>query len=645
MRLKTKLVTYITGLVFLLVFIVSWLYLSRSLQQNVDLNYLSTDIIAHQVLFATRQAIEAGVRDHQIDPGATPGVMRSQISEILRTDEPLNALMDSVISYSPTVFDISVTDSSGLALVSTDPALASGMLPYRPKYATLRFRSPVKIIQVVTGKPRVYDVPLALDRYGQPFAVVHVGIRTTFLLQVFKPWLREALTYSGLAILISLFLAAFVANLALAPLEQISRRLDALSHDRSEDAQDEKPGDDPDRDAVLKLSNKIERIGQRMRNTEEVFSALKENLDQILSNLQDGMMLFTADSRVVLVSSSVERFLGTGRHNILGARVDEIFTRETVLGRLVLNAFQTGVSIPQSEVETESGRRIEFGLEMIQSQPDGNGAGNAHETLGALLTMHDLESVREIEDELELSHRLAAIGRLTSGVGHEVKNPINAIVVHLELMRTKLESEESPAMRHLSVIQSEIQRLDRVVQTLVDFSRPVEPHLQEQDLRQVIGKVLQLASAELETQSVSVVSHLPERPVMVRVDTDMMRQALLNIVLNGAQAMPQGGTLTLQLEEESRAAMLSVSDQGVGISKEILPRIFDLYFTTKKDGSGIGLAMTYRIVQLHSGIVEVVSEVGKGTTFTIQIPTISSEARNRAPSSLGNELIQKVTAR
>jgi PAS domain S-box-containing protein len=645
MRLKTKLVAYITGLVFALVFIVSWLYLSRSLQQNVDLNYLSTDIIAHQVLFATRQAIEAGVRDHQIDPAATPEVMRGQISEILRTDEPLNALMDSVISYSPTVFDITVTDSAGRALVSTDPALASGLLPYRPKYATLRLRSPIKIIEVVTGKPRVYDVPLALERYGQPFAVVHVGIRTTFLLQVFKPWLREALTYSGLAILTSLLVAAFVANLALAPLEQISRRLDALSHDRSEDPAEDKPGEDPDRDAVLQVSNKIERIGQRMRNTEEIFSALKENLDQILSNLQDGMMLFTRDSRVVLVSSSVERFLGTGRHQLLGASVWEIFTRDTVLGRLVLDAFSTGISIPQSEVETESGRRIEFGLEMIQNAPGGMNAGKAHETLGALLTMHDLESVREIEDELELSHRLAAIGRLTSGVGHEVKNPINAIVVHLELMRTKLSSEESPAMRHLTVIQSEIQRLDRVVQTLVDFSRPVEPHMQEQDFRQVIGKVMQLASAELATHAVNVVSRMPEHVVLVKVDTDMMRQALLNIVLNGTQAMPEGGTLTIELAEEARAAVLSVTDDGVGISREILPRIFDLYFTTKKDGSGIGLAMTYRIVQLHSGIVEVASEVGKGTTFTIRIPCLNSDGRNRAQSSPGSELIQKVTAR
>ena len=192
-------------------------------------------------------------------------------------------------------------------------------------------------------------------------------------------------------------------------------------------------------------------------------------------------------------------------------------------------------------------------------------------------------------------------------------------------------------MRHLTIIQSEIQRLDRVVQTLVDFSRPVEPKLQEQDLRTVVASVLQLASAELATRLVTVVSRFPERPVIVKVDTDMLRQALLNVVLNGAQAMPEGGSLTLQLVEDARVAVLSVRDEGEGIAAEILPRIFDLYFTTKKDGSGIGLAMTYRIIQLHSGVVEVESVLGRGSVFTMRIPCAhSSEPRNRSLVPLAN---------
>ena len=203
---------------------------------------------------------------------------------------------------------------------------------------------------------------------------------------------------------------------------------------------------------------------------------------------------------------------------------------------------------------------------------------------------------------------MAAIGRLTAGVGHEVKNPINAIVVHLELLRNKLGGSDDNAMRHLEVIESEIQRLDRVVQTLVDFSRPVELQLKEQDLRRVVSSVLMLASAELETREVYVQSDLPDRPVMAKVDADLLKQALLNVVLNGAQAMAEGGKLEVRLAEDGRMALLSIHDQGEGIPDDIRDKIFDLYFTTKKDGSGIGLAMTYRIVQLHNGSIEVESD-------------------------------------
>ena len=317
MRLKTKLVVAVTGLVFLLVSIVAWQYLSQSLEQNIEQSYLSTDIVAHEVLFGTRQAIEASARSNDLDL-TDPDQLRTDLATILRQDAALNALLESIISYSPTVYDITVADSRGRALLTTDPSLQDKVLPYRPKYATLRFRSLPKTIAVVLGKPRVYDVSLALDRNKQPFATVHVGIRTTFLLNMFRPWLMQASTFTAFAIVASLLVAAFVANLALSQIEQISRRLDLLSLSEAEPATlglARRPGDSTD--AVVQVSNKIERIGQRMRNTEEVFSALKENLDQILSNLQDGVVLFTRDARAVLVSSSVDRFLGVDREHIL----------------------------------------------------------------------------------------------------------------------------------------------------------------------------------------------------------------------------------------------------------------------------------------------------------------------------------------
>src|SRR5579883_562851 len=642
---KTKLVVAITVLVFVLVMSLSWVYFGELLQQHIEQSYSATDIIAHQLQFATRQAIENGTRNLVINAN-DPVQLRAAVATALREDKSLNALLNSVISYSPTVFDIAIADGSGRAYLTTDPTQEDQILPSRPSYDMLRQASAWQILRVVFGPPQVYNVSLGLERQGQTLATVRIGIRTTFLSATFRPWIEKALTLIGLTIVFTVIISAFVANLAFQPIEQISRRLDVLSQLQipesgpsgeltSGDAEEE-TGDSGD--TVVQVSHKIERLGRRMRNVEEVFSALKENLDQILSNLQDGIMLFTQDARAVLVSSSVERFLGVDRDHVLGAKVTEIFDSSTVLGKIVREAFDRGISLVQEEVTTESGRRVEVSLDFIYDER----APQQRQGLGALLTLHDFESVQEIESELELSRRMAAIGQLTSGVGHEVKNPINAIVVHLELLRNKMTTDDASAKRHLDVIQNEIQRLDRVVQTLVDFSRPVELNLQEQDLRAIVNAVLALASVELATRNVRVLNSQPNHPVIAKVDADLMKQAILNIVLNGAQAMADGGTLRVVLAEDARWGCLSISDDGEGIPPDIREKIFNLYFTTKKEGSGIGLAMTYRIVQMHNGQIEVESEVGKGTTFTLRVPA-SGTSENRLRGHLEAETTKSAT--
>jgi signal transduction histidine kinase len=624
MRLKTKLVLAITGLVFLMVCVLSGIFLAQLLEQRVSESYDSNSIVAHEILLATQRSIGTNMRGTPVNTN-DPEALRAAVANALRNDETLTSLLTSAISHSPTVFDVTVADSEGRCLVSTNPADLDQLLPRRPEFAELQNGGLLRLLAVVFGPPRVYNISLPLQRSGQPFATIRVGIRTTFLRSVVEPSLIAALTYTGIAILCSLIVAAFLANLALKPIEQIGSRLDALDRAAMEPA-GELEAAIGSQDEVLVVSNKIERLGRRMRNVEEVFSALKEGLDQIMTNLQDGIVLFTRDARAVLVSDSVERFLGINRKMILGAELHEVFSRSTRLGSMVRESFDARMALVQEEITTETGRHVEISLDFIHDDQ----GGAPQEALGALLTLHDLESVREIEGELELSRRMAAIGRLTSGVGHEVKNPINAIVVHLELLRNKLGGSDEKTLRHLEIIQSEIQRLDRVVQTLVDFSRPVELQLQDQDLRGVVSSVLMLASAEFETRNVYVESDLPDRPVMAKVDADLLKQAVLNIVLNGAQAMTGGGTLSVRLAEDGRMVLLSIHDEGGGIPDEIRDKIFDLYFTTKKDGSGIGLAMTYRIVQLHNGSVEVESGQTTGTTFTLRFPfTTAQETKLR----------------
>jgi signal transduction histidine kinase len=614
MRLKTKLVLAITTLVFFISGLLSLVYVSQLLHSAVQQSYDTNRMVADQIDFALRNALETGLKDRKVDPN-NPAQLRELATAAVRDNAALQAVVDSVNRYSLTVYDINIGDSQSSTLLSTNPANEDKRLPVRANLNELLQANPIRLMAQVFGPPKVFDVVVPLNRNGEPFASVHIGVRTTLLRAVYEPWLAEALTLMGFALLTALVTSFLLGDRALRPMEEISMQLDYWTAASEAAVEGEKV---PRQDMAVRVSNKIEMIGQRMRNVEEVFSALKENLDQILGNLQDGIILLTGDGRAVLVSESARRFLSVERDSILGLHAREIFDRGTVLGRTLREAFEAGITLVQEEVLTETGRRIQASVDFIHDDETRQG-------LGALVTLHDLESAEEIESDLELSRRMAAIGRLTSGVGHEVKNPINAIVVHLELLKTKLGGASAPAVRHLEVIDAEIHRLDRVVQMLVDFSRPVELRLREQDLRSVIGDVLALAAEELSTRNVSIVSHMPSKAVMVNCDADLFKQAVLNVIQNGAQAMPEGGVLGVLLEEDRKFAVLRISDEGTGIPEDIRGKIFDLYFTTKSAGSGIGLAMTYRILQLHHGSVEVKSMIGRGSEFQLRIPIAATE--------------------
>ncbi len=645
MRLNTKLVLAISALVFLIAGVVSLIYVHQLVKAAVQQTYETNLMVARQVRFALQNALESGLRDRTVDPN-NPGELEELVAETVRNDIELQSVLDSVNRYSATVYDVNIGDSRGVTLLSTNADNEGKPLPVRPSYEQLLKAGPVRMMAEALGHPTVFNVAAPLENNGKLFATVNVGVHTSLLRAVYEPLLRNAMRLMALALLVALASAFLLSNLALRPLTEISRQLDRLT------AAEGAPPDAKTasgQDVAALVSTKIEKIGQRMRNVEEVYSALRENLDQILGNLQDGILLFTEDKRAVLVSEAARRFLGIDRDSILGLHAREIFLNANVLGRTVREAVDAGVNMVQEEIRTENGRRIQASVDFIYDD-------ETHRGLGALVTLHDLESAERIESELELSRRMAAIGRLTSGVGHEVKNPINAIVVHLELLRSKLGEAEAPASRHLEVIDVEIRRLDRVVQTLVDFSRPVELNLREQDLRLVIGDVLALSADELTTRRVKLVSLMPEEPLIAKVDADLLKQAVLNVIQNGAQAMPEGGLLEVTLEEEGNSdagvlapppangqerprsprsapgfAVLRIADEGEGIPEEIREKIFDLYFTTKSGGSGIGLAMTYRILQLHHGSVDVQSRQARGTEFRLRIPLATADRRRRAP--------------
>lgn len=604
MRRRTQIVLVITFMVAALVSGASYIYLSQILRHQVTTAHDTATYLASQILFLANNAAP-DLSSTRVDT-ANPDAVRRAIAYYLGTDRDLNTMLDSIVGSWPTVYDAAILDSDGKAILDTDPNLVGKKIPDRPDFALIENAGFRRKLRLVYRSPTIYEVRLPLLLNGASFGSVHVGVSTIFLRNELTPRLQHASFLSAIAILCSLIVAALLSHVALGPLEHISRSLDNMTDGHPDLSAAREQGDE-----YGLVSQKIANLGRQMRDTREIFSALKNNVDQIMSSLQDGLMLFTRDSKVVLVSAAVERFLGRSRGELLGRNVREIFSGESVFGSLMLDAFRLHHNIDQRELEMPNGRRVEFSLDFIHQKGT---------QIGALLTMRDSESARRIEDEIELSRRISASGRVTRGVAHEVKNPINAIVLHLQLLRNKMQQLDPDTSRHVDIIDSEIHRLDRVVQILVDFTRPRDLRLEDTDLRVVLDEVSSLAAPDAEQHGVKMDRQLSDEPIPVKVDIDFIKQAILNVVINGVQAMPTGGTLTIAAHRSEETVVVEIHDQGMGISTELQEKIFELYFTTKKNGSGIGLAQTYQIMQWHYGSVDFQSIEGKGSTFRLTLP-------------------------
>jgi signal transduction histidine kinase len=265
--------------------------------------------------------------------------------------------------------------------------------------------------------------------------------------------------------------------------------------------------------------------------------------------------------------------------------------------------------------------------------------------LGATLDLRDNEELRELGDVFdqvsaqlraaspdgikpaqlaELSRRITMVGRLTAGVAHEMKNPLNAMTIHLELLKQKLASGKS-ALTHVEIIEQEIRRLDERIQGFLKFVRPEEVSFAPVAVAPLLSSVLDAVYPEAHQAGVTISRGCTDGTLLVEGDAAQLRDAFLNLAQNAIQAMPKGGRLTISCSAmPNRRVSVRVEDTGIGIAPENLDKVFELYYTTKERGTGVGLSMVYRTVQVHNGEIDIESTVGVGTTFIVVLPAAAN---------------------
>jgi signal transduction histidine kinase len=235
-----------------------------------------------------------------------------------------------------------------------------------------------------------------------------------------------------------------------------------------------------------------------------------------------------------------------------------------------------------------------------------------------------------------VSKRLAALGRVSSGIAHEVKNPLNAMGIHLELLKMQISDlaagrpgATEEAREHVRVLAQQMRRLDDVVQGFLAFARPDTPSPAPVRMHELVKDMLPVITAEADKTGVRVIVDCPENLPLVMGDAGQLHQAFLNLAINGCQAMPHGGELRIAAHPaEGQQMEVLIEDNGTGIAPENMDKIFNLFFTTKPEGTGVGLALVFRTIHLHDGDIEVQSVPGQGTTFRVTLP-LAEDAEGR----------------
>jgi PAS domain S-box-containing protein len=627
--LRGRQITLITALVALVVIVATIINIATLTAVIINRTQKEATQIYDQIKYAVTQELAHG----DLNPYAAVAGEHSDVRALM--DSTIVSSRSIAYVYLTSVSGQIITDEKGRNEVAANQHMIGDLSLERPDLEKLGDESAyVQLSRVFFGSP-VYEfqrnipddksvkkggdsVKTSTEAGGEDAfrGRLHIGISAAALRQELRSPIRNNLIIGLLAILGAAVVAVSSANLLLRPLEAIATGIDRIGMEGESEAIQQ--GALPKDDVLTGVTTRLKQLSERLAGERTELELMRGRLRQVISHLEERLLLINRDGRVILASPDAEQILGLRDVELTGLPIDESLGVNHPLVETVERAFSERKSVARTTLYIPDGSRTRQLLTSVQYIED------AGEPVGALISLRDYESFQKYESQWDLSKKLADLGRITSGIAHEVKNPLNAMVIHLEILRSKIENGAADPTPQLEILDSEIKRLDRVVQTFLNFTRPLEIKLEPVDVNAIVHQVVVLAGMEAAERGVTINREMVSGPLVVNGDADMLKQALLNVIQNGSQAMPEGGPLKVRTWRGSDgAACITITDRGVGIPADARDRIFNLYYTTKKGGTGIGLAQAFRAVQLHNGTIRFASEVGVGSTFEIILPAMN----------------------
>jgi len=346
------------------------------------------------------------------------------------------------------------------------------------------------------------------------------------------------------------------------------------------------------------------------------YKEIKTLTGNVLEAMHSAVVAVDADGKIIMMNRLAEDLFGIEREQAINQNYHSIFPDDPCLLRPTMER-------KRASRDVETSFRMLSGEEKILIIASSCLFSEDKEFKGAVAVIHDITELKKYEEEAKRAERLSALGNLAAGVAHEIRNPLNAISITTQRLKSEFvpQKDQEEYKAFTQIILDEIKRLDSIINQFLSLAKAQKLNLIPTDMNIFLNEITNLAEVEANEKNIRLIRAIDNLP-KTKIDPEEMKKAILNIMLNGIQSMPSSGELSVSsyLDDTQRNIFIRIKDSGTGIPKENLSKIFQPYFSTKEKGTGIGLSIAYRIISDHNGKIEVESEVGKGTVFTIKLP-------------------------
>ena len=612
LSVRTKQVAGVTSLVGGVVVAISMLHLAALVRLTLGENQALGELLTNAIFHRAYEVVAAGG-----DPRAA-----------LQADGGVGAILASSV-YSPNVTYAAIVDEQGVALAHSDPLAVGRSLPQQAELSALLELDTFTQMRTLYADPgAMFEVRKPLLIGGKTFGSIRIGISMLLARRDLVRALKPALYTACVALAVAALVAMVLARSLLRPVHLIRSGLSRLGRGEFGVVLDL-----PQRDEFGELGTFFNTVSAQVSADRNLLAGQKATLESLIERFEEAVGYFGPHGELLFANPAMLASLPEGP---IGQRLSDMLPVTHPYRLIVEQCLEKGephgpvsVRVPSPVPTSQQGTSGAAEDERLVTAHVIEGPEGHREDVGVMVVARNLNDLTEVQSTINVSQRLAAMGRLTSGVAHELKNPLNAMSIHLELVRQQFDDgttggagvDVEATKGHLAMIAGSLRRLDDVIQVFLRFTRPETLRLEATSVAAMFEQVRPVIDAEAAARGVVVEFECRPNLPAIRADAAMIEQAFLNLALNACQAMPGGGRLRVSASAApGRYVQVLFEDTGVGMIPEHLDKVFNLYFTTKEGGTGIGLSMVYRTVQLHDGEIEVQSAPGHGSSFRILLP-------------------------